>query len=116
MQKNDRDLVYVQDILDAAQEATGYCAGFELEDYVRDRRTSRAVERCLEIIGEAARRISPEFQASHPLIPWQKIISQRNVLAHDYGQVRQERVFLVIRRHLPVLIEAITAILTKEID
>jgi len=53
----------------------------------------RATERSVEIIGEAARHVSPEFIAAHPEIPWRQIIGQRNILAHEYGQIDHEMLF-----------------------
>jgi len=47
----------------------------------------------LEIIGEAARRVSTTFQEQHPEIPWRNIIGQRNILAHDYGQIDHDRLY-----------------------
>lgn len=44
---------------------------------------ARGVERRIEIIGEAAKRIAPVFREAHPEIPWAKIIAQRNMLAHE---------------------------------
>jgi uncharacterized protein with HEPN domain len=63
-----------------------------------------AVERSIEIIGEAARRVSREFQEQHPDIPWQKIIAQRHVLAHEYGEIKHERMWRVATVHIPALI------------
>jgi len=51
--------------------------------YMDDRKLQLAVERSLEIIGEAARRVSPVFRESHPEVPWRRIIGLRNVLAHE---------------------------------
>ncbi len=64
-----------------------------------------AVERQLEIIGEAARRITPEFQHSHPEIPWRGIIGLRNILAHEYGEVRLDRVWQIASTRIPELVE-----------
>lgn len=50
--------------------------------YLADRVLLRAIERSVEIIGEAARRVSPPYMAAHPEIPSRKIIGQRNILAH----------------------------------
>jgi uncharacterized protein with HEPN domain len=56
-----------------------------------DRKTQLALERAIEIIGEAARRVSDSFKADHTEIPWRSIVAQRHVLAHEYGEIRQER-------------------------
>jgi uncharacterized protein with HEPN domain len=63
-----------------------------------------AVERAVEIIGEAARRVSEEFRRLHPEIPWRSMIAQRNVLAHEYGEIKHERMWLLVTEHLPTLV------------
>ena len=65
----------------------------------------RAVERNLEIIGEAARRISEELKKDHPEIPWRKIIAQRNVLIHEYGDIDYKEIWQVATFHVSRLIE-----------
>lgn len=55
------------------------------------------------VIGEAARHVSEEFREQHPEIPWLQIIGQRNVLAHDYGEILVERVWLTVAKSLPEL-------------
>jgi uncharacterized protein with HEPN domain len=61
------------------------------------------VERQIEIIGEAARKVSDPFKAAHPEIPWRKIIAQRHVLAHEYGDVDPRLVWRVASVHIPAL-------------
>lgn len=68
-----------------------------------------AVERCIEIIGEAARRLSDGFKASRPEIPWARIVGQRNVLAHEYREVQLERLWRVVREQLPALVASLEA-------
>lgn len=63
-----------------------------------------AVERQLLVIGEAASHISDAFREKHPEIPWMGIIGQRNVLAHEYGDILVDRVWLVAKERLPDLI------------
>ena len=74
-------------------------------DYDKDRRTQLAVERALEIVGEAAGRVSTPFQNTHPEIPWRQIIGQRNVLAHEYGEIKQDRLWKVAKENIPQLIK-----------
>jgi len=53
----------------------------------------RATERCIEIIGEAARRVSKATQQLQSEIPWSDLIGQRNILAHEYGQIDHELLY-----------------------
>jgi uncharacterized protein with HEPN domain len=87
MLPDDTDAAHVWDMCEAAREALSFVHGLTYEDFLADARARRAVERDLEILGEAARRVSSPLQNAHPEIPWRDIIGQRNILAHDYGNV-----------------------------
>ena len=71
----------------------------------RDNKLIRyAVERRLEVIGEAARHVSAAFRAEHPEIPWRQIIGLRNILAHEYGEILVDRIWLVAKESIPELV------------
>ena len=63
-----------------------------------------AIERKVEIIGEAARLLSKEFKDAHPEIPWKGIVGMRHVLAHEYGEIKQDRMWTVATVHVPRLL------------
>src|SRR6185295_11473815 len=75
-----------------------------LSEYSENLLLRSAVERQIEIIGEAARLVSSEFQGQHKDIPWDKITRQRHVLAHHYGEIDDERMWRVATIHIPLLI------------
>lgn len=75
-----------------------------------------AVERHVEIIGEAANRISQTFRDNHPEIPWQSIISQRHVLADEYGEIKQELIWKVATVHIPELIRDLETLIPPTPD
>ena len=104
MQPDKRDPAYLWDMLDAAQTVCEFTAGVSYEEYLRDRKLQLAVERSIEIIGEAARRVSEGLNQAHPEIPWRLIIAQRNVLAHEYGEIKQDRMWLLATIHIPELV------------
>lgn len=79
MLPEERSVAYLWDIKDAAEIIISFTTGFELDDYLKDRNLQLAVERCLEIIGEASKRIAEEFKQDHPDIPWKAMVGQRNV-------------------------------------
>ena len=104
MRPEERDPAYLWDMLDAAETLQALAAGLSEAAYLADRKTQLAVERAIEILGEAARRVSPSFQQAHPEIPWSGIIGQRNVIAHEYGEINQERLWIVATVHVADLI------------
>ncbi len=105
MQPEQRDAAYLWDMLDAARTAEQLSSGREFAQYSNDRRTQLALERSLEIIGEAASKVSISFRNANPEIPWRQIIGQRNVLIHEYGEIKQERIWKTVRENVPQLIE-----------
>ena len=57
----------------------------------------------LEIIGEAAYKLTVEFKENHPETPWKFIIAMRHILVHGYYQIKRQDVFKTIRENLPLL-------------
>lgn len=99
-----RELNYLKDMLNAAKLAQDFVAGIDRETFELDLMRQAAVTRQFEIIGEAARRISPETQAKIPNIPWSKIIGMRNRLIHEYDDLDIEIIWDTIQLALPELI------------
>ena len=98
------DAAFLWDMLDAARTIVEFTADLTYARYLADRKTQLAVEREVEVIGEAARRVSQAFQEAHGEIPWKKIVAQRPVLAHEYGEIRQDILWVVATKHVPELI------------
>lgn len=107
------DIAYLLDMLEHARGVLHSTDGRTLDDYLANEDLRFATERRIEIIGEAARKISAAFRAAHPEIPWRKIIAQRHVLAHDYGEIEDELVWKVVTVHIPELIALIQPITDK---
>jgi uncharacterized protein with HEPN domain len=116
MRPDERDPGYVWDMLDAARSIRDFTQGVTQDEYLRDRKLQLAVERALEIIGEAARLVSAEFKNRHPEIPWQQIVAQRNVIAHDYGEIKQDRIWKVASDRIPDLIGRLEQLLPPPPD
>jgi uncharacterized protein with HEPN domain len=74
MLPDEADRAFLWDVLEAARSIQALVSGMAFEQFTADRRTYRAVERELEIMGEAARSISNGFRAAHPEVPWGGII------------------------------------------
>jgi len=90
--------------------------GLGCAQYAADRKTRRAVEREVEIIGEAARKVSQAFCDAHPQIPWRKIIGQRHKLAHEYAEIQDEVVWRVATIHVPELIDRLEPLVSPPPD
>ncbi len=110
------DNSYLWDMLTAACAVETFVAGRTVADYLNDLMLRSAVERQIEIIGEAARHISADFQVAHIDIPWRPIQAQRHVLAHDYGEIRYERIWRVATVHIPALIRQLEPLLPSPPD
>ncbi len=76
----------------------------------------RGVERDVEIMGEAAKRVSAEFRAAHDEIPWIGIVAQRNVLAHEYGDIKLDRIWRVASARIQELLPLLDALLVVADD
>ena len=98
MLPESRDPAYLWDMLHAARDIRDFTAGVSFEQYMKNKMMQLAVERLLEVVGEAARNVSDAFKKAHPEIPWKQIIGQRNILIHEYGDIVQDRIWSVAAR------------------
>lgn len=104
MRPDERDAAYLWDMLDSARTIGDFVQGVKLHGYLQDRKLQLAIERSLEILGEAARKVLDGLKQEHPEIPWKEIVGQRNVLAHEYGEIKQERLWRVSTQNIPELV------------
>lgn len=95
---------YLQDMLDNAEKALDFVGSMELDQFFEDEKTSYAVVRALEIIGEAARKIPEDVRANIPELQWREISGMRNKLTHEYFGVNMKVVWRTVREDLPPLI------------
>lgn len=111
MQANNRDATSLWDMAEAIRRIQEFTRDRTLNEYLESILMQSAVERQFEILGEAARRISPEFQQSHPEIDWRGAIGLRNVIAHRYEQIEQETLWIILSTTLPDLLIQVEALL-----
>jgi uncharacterized protein with HEPN domain len=114
MQPEARDAAYLWDIIQAARDISDFVSDLTYEQFAADKKTRYAVERQLLAIGEAANRVSALFRNEHPEIPWRRIVAQRNVLAHEYGELLVERIWLVVKESIPQLVETLQRLLPQD--
>ena len=107
MHPESRDAAYLWDIIRATEKTIRSTEGIGLREYLANEDLRLTVERRLEIIGDAAKRISEAFRAEHLEIPWGAMIGQRNVMAHQYDEIDHERVWNVVQQNLPELMRLI---------
>lgn len=106
-------LLYLEDIRDSIDAIQSFVKDISFENFISDRKTFSATVRELEIIGEAAGRISTQIQQQFPDIPWRTMKDFRNVLAHHYFGINASIVWDVVRRKLPELKSQIQDALEK---
>jgi uncharacterized protein with HEPN domain len=99
-----KDDAYIEDILNAAHAIGRFLNGVDLPAFKANEEKYEAVTRKFEIIGEAARHLSPEFRNATPEIPWRLITAMRNLLIHDYDTVDLDMVWETAQTDLPALI------------
>lgn len=101
------DLIRVRHMLDAACEAMSFVRNRTRTDLDNDRMLTLSIVKSVELIGEAASRVSKESRDSYPKIPWADIIAMRNRLIHVYFDIDLDRVWDTITDDLPPLITAL---------
>ena len=102
-----RDDAYLLDMLLAARKVREFTHNVTWEQFKDDDLIQNAVMRQIQIIGEAARKVSAQYQQEHTEIPWNKIIGMRNRLVHEYFNIIPRRVWDVVEKDIPELIRLI---------
>lgn len=95
--------LYIKDILEAISRIQEFTEGMNFEDFIKDDRTSSAVIRKLEIIGEAVKQLPKEAKERFKEIPWQSLAKTRDKIIHFYHGVDYEIIWKIIKDDLPPL-------------
>jgi uncharacterized protein with HEPN domain len=98
-------------MIDAIENSIEFVGGYTCQALLKDRKTLFAVVRCIEIVGEAAARMSEAQRAISPNIPWLAIIGMRNRLIHAYFDVDVSVVWKTVTVELPALKQELRALL-----
>jgi len=109
-----RDVAYLLDMLIYARKASIFCKDSSLEKFMTDEVLQSATLHVLQIIGEAANKVSQEFQEVHPEVPWQRIINFRHRLVHDYPRIEIPKVWSIVQEQIPPLISELEKLVPPE--
>ena len=114
MRREGRDEVYLLDMLMAAEEVQRFAKDLTWEKFVDSEIHQRAITKSLEIIGEAAGKISKATRTKHTEIPWGDIIGMRNRLIHEYFEIDLRKVWEAACNDIPNLIEQLEPLVPSE--
>ena len=111
MRSDENSLIHIRDNIHAARLFT---EGLSFEDFAASRLAFYATTRALEIVSEAARRLSPALRDRHSTLPWKQIMGIGNVLRHDYDDVQESMIWMTVQDHLGPLLAAVEAELNDQ--
>ena len=106
-------LNYIKHIQEAIEQIESYLGDCDFKAFSGSPMLFDATIRELEIIGEAANRITEEFQKKHSGVPWRKVIGMRNKLIHEYFEVNKKVVWLTCKEDLPELKKIVLQIISE---
>jgi uncharacterized protein with HEPN domain len=108
------DLTRLRHMIEFAQRALRFAERRSREHLDHDEMLTLALVKAIETVGEAASKLSPEFRAQHPELPWPSIVGMRHKLIHAYFEVNLDMVWHTTVNELPPLIQALKRIIASE--
>lgn len=105
--------IFLRHILESIEAIENYTKGESKEKFSKNISLQDALNRRIEIIGEATKNLSPGFKKKYPDIEWREIAGMRNKLIHEYFGVNSDMVWEVVRKDIPKLKKQITELLEK---
>jgi uncharacterized protein with HEPN domain/predicted nucleotidyltransferase len=111
MTERVRNSAALLNMIDAMEAIQDFIQARTFEDYLADRFFRSAVERQLEILGEAANRLTLAFRSAHLEVDWRGVVGLRNAIIHQYDELDYEKVWEIVTLRVPVLLEQIRPLL-----
>ena len=108
---NERDQTYLEDMLLYGRDAISFLGDTDEAALAGDKKTRYALVRAVEIVGEAASKVSADGRAEQPGIDWRRIVGMRNNLVHGYRGIDLSLLVEVVRNRLPPLVEHLQSLL-----
>ncbi|MGH7077148.1 MAG: HepT-like ribonuclease domain-containing protein [Acetobacteraceae bacterium] len=108
------DAIRIRHMIEAAETAQRFIAGRKRADLDSDAMLLFAVVQAIQIVGEAASRISPETRSAAPSVPWARIIGMRHRLIHAYADIEPEVVWRTASAEIPALLTMLVPLLPKD--
>jgi uncharacterized protein with HEPN domain len=108
-----RDNASLLDIYKASNKIISFAEGFTAQELAADEMRLSAILYEFIVIGEATKRLSPQFRDQHPELPWTEMAGLRNVLAHQYDKVDVQLLHRSIRVSLPEALKKIILLMPK---
>lgn len=101
------DSIYLEDILEMIHKIGSFVGNMSFEEFEQNETVQFAVFHAFEVIGEAANKLSSEFQTTYPHFPAKETIEMRNILIHGYDTIRLDVIWKTIKESLPELKEQV---------
>jgi uncharacterized protein with HEPN domain len=105
---------FLNDILDSIIKIEQFTENMEYDEFINDEKTSYAVIRALEIIGEATKEIPSEIRENYSELPWKEMVGMRDKLIHVYFGVNLDVVWETIQKDIPSLKSSVIEIIEEE--
>lgn len=115
MREAIKDRGRIEHMLEMALMLQESATKHNLDDIKKDKITFYGLSKMIEIIGEAAYKITNEFKEDNPELPWRMIIGMRHILVHGYNTVSPELLYNVIQNDIPAMIPILNGYLSKDI-
>lgn len=106
--------VILDDIRRSMEFARSFISIITYDEFQNDEKTQYAVIRCLEVIGEAMKRLPQDFRDRHPNVPWKMMTGMRDRLIHGYDVVDSDLVWIAVSKSIPPVLKEISSLIDQE--